>query len=87
MQSPGAIEITLRFKAAIDYVRGQEGHGAMKAFCMRHDISYTQFSQTLRHPDKRILPPLWIAYLCLERPEISPDWIMTGRGEMTRRQH
>ena len=84
MQLPEAIEITLRFKMAIQYVRGIEGHGAMKAFCMRHGISYTQFSQTLRHPDKRILPPLWIAYLCRERPEISSDWVLVGRGEMLR---
>jgi hypothetical protein len=85
MRPPEAIAITLRFKEALDYVRRIEGRGTVSEFGRKNGININQLSSTLSNPDKRILPPYWIAALCRDY-EISPDWILTGRGKMLKRE-
>lgn len=81
MQSPAAIEITNRFRKAVEYARRLEGWGMVKRFCERRGINETQFYSTLGHPELRILQPYWIAALCGDY-NLSAEWIMTGAGKM-----
>lgn len=83
MQSPAAIEITLRFKKAVEYARERDGWGTDARFCRRHGINTTQFSYTLATPESRALQPFWIAALCRDY-KLSAEWILTGREKMLR---
>lgn len=80
MQSPEDIAIALRFKEAFDNARLKEGHGMVKRFCERNNISRVQFANTLREYDRRTIPPYWIA--CLVRDYgVSAGWILTGQKQ------
>jgi transposase-like protein len=81
VQSPAAIEITMRFREAFEFVRQQNGWGTVSAFCKRNGINQNQFIATLKYPELRVLQPYWIAALCRDYG-ISAEWVVLGKGKM-----
>jgi len=47
------------------------------AFCLKNKISRGQLDNILREPDKRTLPPYYIACLCRDYGQ-SAEWILLG---------
>jgi hypothetical protein len=83
MQSPAAIEITLRFKEAFEHIHATKGHGRKAHFCRSNGINPNQLNTLFRTPQNRMLPPYWIACLCRDYG-ISVEWILFGVGEIAK---
>lgn len=81
MRLKASIDITLRFKEAIEQVGAREGRGMKARFCRNNDINYNQLTSILKNPEIRTLPPYYIACLCRDYG-ISTDWILMGRDDM-----
>lgn len=73
------INITNRFFIAIDALKQYKLMKSVRAFTLAHNINYWNFNTVKKNPDKSILKPEWIYYLCNDYG-VSSDYIILGKG-------
>lgn len=73
------IAITKRFFIAIEALKQYKMMKSVRAFTLSHNINYWNFNTVRKNPDKSVLKPEWIAYLC-EDYGVSADYIILGKG-------
>lgn len=79
--SPEGIAITNRFFEAIDMLKSQKKMRGLLTFTKAHDINYWNLCTVRNKPDISVLKPELIHFLVSDY-NISPIWIITGRGNM-----
>lgn len=79
--SPEGIAITNRFFEAIDMLKAQKQMRGLLTFTKAHDINYWNINTVRNQPEASVLKPEWINFLVSDY-NISPAWIITGRGNM-----
>lgn len=78
--SAEGIEITKRFFTAIDILKMQGKIHGLKVFTDRHNINRWNLYTIKNNPDKALLKPEYILYLCRDY-QVSLDWIFYGDGD------
>lgn len=74
------IEITKRFFSAIDILKMQGKIHGLKVFTDKHNINRWNLYTIKNNPDKALLKPEYILYLCRDY-NVSLDWIFYGDGD------
>lgn len=78
--SNDGIEITKRFFSAIDILKMQGKIHGLKVFTDKHNINRWNLYTIKKNPDKALLKPEYILYLCRDY-NVSLDWIFYGEGD------
>jgi hypothetical protein len=79
--SPSGIQITKRFFEAIETLKKQGVIGGLQTFTKEFEINRWNMVTVKNNPDKSILKPEWIYYLC-HKYNISTNWIILGQGNI-----
>ncbi|MBO4550210.1 MAG: hypothetical protein J5733_05710 [Bacteroidaceae bacterium] len=80
------INITKRFFEAIEILRLDKYIRGVQTFTRNHGINYWNMMTIRKEPDKHILKPEYILWLC-DDYNISLEWIMNGNGMFYKSKH
>lgn len=78
--SQDGVEITKRFFQALDILKMQNKLRGIKVFTDRHNINRWNLYTVRNNPEKALLKPEYILYLCKDF-NVSLDWIFYGEGD------
>lgn len=79
--SQEGVDITNRFFQALNELKSLDRIKGIKSFTDEHDINRWNLYTVMQNPEKSILKPEWIRYLCKDY-NVSLKWIFFGIGNM-----
>lgn len=79
MQDGRSREITARFFAALDELKGRGRIHSLHDFTRRYGVDYSNFAKLKADHGRNIMQAGWLSVLVLDFG-VSADWLLTGRG-------
>jgi len=76
--STQGIEINKRFFEAIELLRKKRKIRGLQTFTREFGINYWNMNTVRNEPDKRVLKPEWINFLC-SKYGVSAEWVILGK--------
>lgn len=86
MQTQDSQKIIKRFFEALYYLKSEHEIRGKQTFTAKFGINRWNMNTLEKDMTRDIFQPAWLTYLVAEYG-ISPEWLLTGRGEIKSRLH
>ena len=85
MQTKDSQEIISRFFQALYYLKSERGIRGKQTFTAKHGINRWNMNTLEKDMTRDIFQPAWLTYLVNDYG-ISPEWLLTGKGDICKRK-
>lgn len=81
MNTPESIKVIERFYLAINELIAMKRIRGKKTFAEKYGINRGNFSRVSAVPESDMFQVSWLTFI-VQDFNVSPEWLLTGRGEM-----
>jgi hypothetical protein len=85
MQTKDSQEIISRFFQALYYLKSERVIRGKQTFTAKHGINRWNMNTLEKDMTRDIFQPAWLTYL-VDDYGISPEWLLTGKGDIRKRK-